>query len=213
MDSSNSSSSASLDAVRGVPRTRRKPTPEEVAILLFEEADGLWRDQLLPLVTDGLETNVYRVTGVRVDGGRKTLPFYDLPLPNGMKAVAVASAVQRHGRVYYEKHGNTTTQWGILLLARDSDGYPHWLWALVWDPWDKPDNSCVELDVETLTGLLTIPREDGGYPALNWRTVYGDFEQMLGRKLHFYRKIESALVLRAARTLERNNRLKAMLPS
>lgn len=187
-------------------------TPEGVAILLFEEANELRNDGLLALVTDGLETSVFRETGIRVNGGRHTIPFYEVPLPEGMKAVAVASASQGYGRVYYEKHGDRTTQWGILLLARDSDGLPHWLWALVWQPWDQPDNSCVELDVAALTELLTSPKKDNRYPPLDWRRVYGDFEQTLARKLNFYRRVEASLVLRAARTLERNDRLKAMLP-
>lgn len=204
MDTSGRFSSPALDAVRGVPSVQGELTPIEVATLLFEEAADLQEDRLLQLIVSTPET------GVKVKYGRVTIPWRELHVPDGMTVTDVATTgVLEFGDVIYEKHGDRSEKYGLLLLASDQNGSAQWIWVETWVPYQSRPIYRV-LSVEELAKLITTPRQGGSTLILNSGDLYAQYAKMVARKLDFYRGVTSRLAFYGGRTGERHRRIAGM---
>jgi hypothetical protein len=204
MDASSSFSPARLNAIKGIPTYRGGIHPQEIATLLFEEAEDLKRRNKLRKFVDGFDR------GVPIDGGRRTVPFSELLIPPGMKIIGVYGAwIDKHwtDAHYPPAYQDPDAKWGILALGCDTKGEPHWLWLTVWTGWWKEPPTCEELTVESLTELLTEQTLRAQEVPIPLDNVYAGFVSAVIRRM----KDDVEIIALAQRSGERFDRIRRIM--
>jgi hypothetical protein len=178
MDSSTRFSPARLKAIKGEPTILGGIHPKEIATLLFEESVDLQTRNFLRAFVEGPET------GVPIDRGRRTIPFSDLKLPEGMVVTAVYSGwigQERAETNYPPEFTDPASTWGVLALACDTENKPHWLWLTIWTGWFKHEPTCEELTVDSMTERFSGVYDRGLWP-VPCDEVYMSFVHVVSRR-------------------------------
>lgn len=207
MDSSLRFSVSRLHAIKGIPTIIGGVHPKEIATLLFEEATELQQRKFLRSFVEGPET------GVPVDHGRRTLPFVDLAIPEGMVVISVLTGwigMANAETNYPPEFTDPSAQWGMLVLGCDVEDQAHWLWLTAWTGWYKQTPTCEELTVDSLALLLAKGHEHivyrgGMFDRLD--DAYHGFVAAVGRRA----KVTNEFLFLLQRSGERYDRIQKIM--